>query len=402
MKTDSKLTSLGRQTQTQPSTVNLPIIRASTVTFDSVAHMDDIQKRFNADEPMATYGITNMPLKLALENMACEIEGGNQSANLHAQAYSSGLAAVAAGLLSQIKAGDHVLITDSCYSPTRRLANSWLPRYGIDVTYFKPTLGADELRKLMRPNTTVVYLESPGSLTFELQDIPALSAIAHEHGAVVVMDNAWATGLYFPAFERGVDVVIVPATKYYAGHSDVLVGIVVCTKACWPFLRDYTRDTGQTVNSDDCFLTLRGLRTLHLRLPHHQKTALKITTAIEAMRARFPCIKRVLYPALPSDPGYAIWKRDFKGATGLFAVEVEGTREQMAPMVDHYQYFKLGYSWGGYESLVSIAYLRGMRVCDADSTEKPTSIVRFHVGLEDADDLLADLVAGFERLDQLR
>ena len=384
MKKDTQLAHLGRDVAYDPLTVNVPMHRASTVLFKSMAEQAEIQKRFDADEQIPTYGIFNMPQALALENAVAEIEGGFRAAT-----YPSGLAAVAGAILSCVKTGDHLLMPDSCYGPARRFCNSHLKRMGIETTYYAPVIGAD-IANLMQPNTTVVYTESPGSHTFEIQDIPAIAKVARAKGARVIMDNAWATGYFFNAFEHGVDLVVQPATKYYAAHSDVLIGLIIANEAAWPQLKKTTYDLGQRASPDDCFLTLRGMRTMGVRLKQHQESTLHIAKWLQTR----PEVKRVLYPALESDPGHAIWKRDFTGATGLLGVELHSASdEQVAAMMDHYDYFSLGYSWGGFESLAVMAYL-----ARTVNPWKGGPLVRYNIGLEDADDLIRDLEAGFERL----
>ncbi|MBL8516241.1 MAG: cystathionine beta-lyase [Betaproteobacteria bacterium] len=391
MKKTTQLPHAGVANLSTPHIVNPPVHRASTVVFDSVAHMHAVQTQWEKDDPRfpsPTYGITDMPNQVALQNALAELEGGYR-----AQIYSSGLAAVTGALLAFTKAGDHVLYTDSAYGPGRRSALRLLQRFGVEIEPYDPLIGGD-IRKLIRPNTTVVYCESPGSYTFEIQDVPAIAEAAHGHGATVLIDNAWATGFYFNAFAHGADVVIQPVTKYIAGHSDLLMGAVIANEKAWPRLRETTLDLGQMAGPDDLFNALRGLRTLGVRLPRHHDTAMQVTQWLQTR----PEVARVLYPALPSDPGHALWKRDFTGATGLFGVELNPcSDEQVAAMLDHYELFRLGYSWGGYESLAMPAHLANIR-----SVRKWTGgpLVRFHVGLEDADDLIADLTTGFDRLKQ--
>ena len=386
MKPNTKLSHLGRTAVNVPATVNVPMHRASTVLFDNVAHLHDTQRRWEQDEQIPTYAIFNMPQSLALENCVADIEGGYR-----ATTYPSGLAAVAGALLAAVKSGDHVLMTDSCYGPGRTFCESFLTRMGVETTFYDPLVGAG-ISALMRPNTTIVYTESPGSYTFEIQDIPAIARAAHEKNAIVIMDNAWATGLYFSAIAHGVDMVVQPATKYYAGHSDVLIGLVIANERAWPMLKKSTYELGQRASPDDCFLTLRGLRTMGMRLKQHHESALQVAKWLQTR----PAVKRVLYPALESDPGYALWKRDFSGATGLFSVELHPCSDaQIASMIDGYEFFGLGYSWGGFESLVMPADLRyGRKV--APWTGGP--LLRYSIGLEDTDDLVRDLEAGFKRL----
>ncbi len=385
-KMDTRLATLGRTTPSLPTTVNLPLHRASTVLFDSMADMHAVQQRWNAGEPVPTYGISNMPQELALEDAVANIEGGYR-----ALSFPSGLAAVAGALLAAVKSGDHILVTDSCYGPTRQFCTSFLKRMGVETSFYDPLIGAG-IAGLLRQNTTVVYAESPGSHTFEVQDIPAICRAAHAHGALVIMDNAWATGMFCNAFAHGVDLVIQPATKYYAAHADVLIGLVIANEKTWPLLRRSTLELGQRASPDDCFLTLRGLRTMGVRLRQHQQSALAIAQWLQARLE----VARVLYPALPEDPGHALWRRDFSGASGLLGVELKPcTATQLAAMVDGYELFGLGYSWGGYESLVVPAELRHGR---SVNPWQGGPLLRFHIGLEDAEDLKRDLDSGFARL----
>ncbi len=389
MKKNTKLAQLGRNAANASNatkTVNVPLHRASTVLFDSIADMRATQAAWDQDEQVPTYGVFNMPQELALANAVAEIEGGYRAAT-----FPSGLAAVAGALLACVKAGDHVLMTDSGYAPGRHFAQFFLTRFNVAIEFYDPLLGAG-IKALIKPNTTVVYTESPGSHTFEVQDIAAITKVAHAHGALVIMDNAWATGYFFNAFAHGVDMVVQPATKYYAAHSDVLIGLVIASKACWPQLKNAAISLGQRASPDDCFLALRGMRTLGVRLRQHEASALPIAHWLVAR----PEVHRVLYPALPSDPGHALWKRDFTGASGLFGVEFKPcSRTQLAAMLDHYQYFGLGYSWGGFESLVAPANIDNGRTIHP---WRGGPLVRYHIGLEDADDLIRDLEAGFDRL----
>ena len=383
----SKKTRLVRRSQAPqrfPNTVNLPVQRASTVLFDSLAHMHAVQQQQRAGEQAATYGIFNMPQALELEDTVAAVEGGYR-----AMSFPSGLAAIAGAILACVKAGDHILMTDGNYDPGRIFCNSVLKRMGVETTYYDPLIGAG-IASLMRPNTTEVYAESPSSHSFEVQDIPAIAKAAHAHGAAVIMDNAWATGLLFDAFSHGVDIVVQPATKYYAGHSDVLIGMVVANEKYWPQVRDTNTALGQRAAPDDVFLARRGTRTMDLRLKQHAESALIVARWLQQR----PEVARVRYPALETDPGHAIWKRDFQGASGLFAIELQPcTPTQLAAMIDGYLHFALGYSWGGFESLVMVGY--PMRsACPWQGGQ----LVRFSIGLEDVNDLLADLDAGFDRM----
>jgi cysteine-S-conjugate beta-lyase len=385
MKKSTNLIQHGRKAKSTPRTVNLPVTRASTVVFENLAELESIQKRFDADEVVPTYGILNMPLRAAFEELMVEIEGGYRAVTL-----GSGLAANAMAILACVQAGDHVLMVDSAYGPARRFCDRTLKRLGVETTYYDPLAG-EAIGELLKPNTRLVYLESPGSHTFEVQDVPAIARVAKKHGAAVIMDNTWATGLYFPSFEYGVDIVVQAGTKYPAGHSDLLIGSVVANKEWWPRLRDVARDTGQTASPDDIYLAIRGIRTLEVRLKRHEQSALTVARWLQAR----PEVVRVLHPALESDPGHALWKRDFKGSTGLFAFEFPKatTKAQLAAFIDHLDCFALGYSWGGYESLAVLGYW--------SRTAKPWTggpLVRLQIGLEDTGDLIADLERGFTRM----
>jgi cystathionine beta-lyase len=386
MKLATQLAQKGRKPRSKPGTVNLPVQRASTVTFDSLAELEAAQRAFEADEPTPTYGIVNMPLRVAFEELMVELEGGHRAVTL-----PSGLAAVAVAIMCCVKQGDHALIVDSVYGPTRRLANRTLKRFGVEADYYDPTIGAD-IARLMKPNTRLVYLENPGSLTFEVQDFPAIAKAAHEAGACVIHDNTWATGALFRSFDHGADLVVQAATKYPAGPSDVLIGAVVANEAWWPRLRDTSRDLGQTTSPDDIFLALRGMRTLEVRLKRQGESALAVAKWLQS-RAE---VKRVLHPALPDDPGHALWKRDFLGASGLFGIELaQCPRERVAAFIEGLELFAIGYSWGGFESLAIPANLRGAR------SVRPWTggpLVRLNIGLEDPADLIADLAQGLERL----
>lgn len=386
MKLRTRLAQRGRRAKSQPGTVNLPVARASTVTFGTLAEMEAVQRRFEADEVVPTYGIVNMPLRAAFEELMVEIEGGHRAAT-----YPSGLAAIAAAMMACVKAGDHVLVTDSCYGPTRRFCERVLKRYGVETTYYDPLVG-EGIAALMRPNTSVVFLENPGSLTFEVQDFPAIARIAHERGAAVIHDNTWATGVFFRSFDHGADLVVQAATKYPGGHSDILLGAVVANERWWPRLRDVSRDLGQTASPDDLFLAIRGIRTLEVRLRQHEKSGLEVARWLQG-RAE---VARVLHPALPEHPGHGLWKRDFLGASALFGVELAPcTRAQVAAFVERLECFAMGYSWGGFESLIVASNVDRIR------TARPWQggpLLRLHIGLEDTADLCEDLARGFERM----
>lgn len=387
MKRATRFIRRGRARGEHPGTVNLPVARASTVTFGSLAEMDAVQRRFDADEVVPTYGIAHMPLRAAFEELMVELEGGHR-----AFTFPTGLSAVGGAILAAVGAGDHMLVTDSCYGPTRRLCDRTLRRMGVEVTYYDPLIG-EGIAELMRPNTRAVYLESPGSNTFEVQDFPAIARAAHIQRAAVIHDNTWATGMNFRSFEHGADFVIQVATKYPGGHSDLLLGAVVANEAWWPRLRDTARDLGQNASPDDLFLAVRGFRTLEVRMQRHQASALQVADYLRA----HPKVRRVLYPALEEDPGHALWKRDFLGASGLFAIELAaGSRKEVARFVDALEGFLLGYSWGGFQSLVA-----PVNPGRADRVVRKWAggpLVRLSIGLEDPADLCEDLEQALARL----
>jgi len=387
MKDDTKVVHAGRHPEQFQGAVNPPVYHVSTVLSPNLADWEQKKKDFAAGRPGMYYGRHGSPTIAAFEEAIAELEGGYRT-----MVYPSGLAACACAILSYVKTGDHVLITDSAYGPTRRVGARLLKRFGIEAQFYDPLLGA-EIAALLRPNTSVVVVEAPGSLTFEMQDIPAIAAAAHARGAVVVMDNTWATPLYFKAFAHGVDVSVQAATKYVVGHSDAMLGTVTVTKEAWPALRETHIDLGQTAGPDDLYLAQRGLRTLATRLARHWQSGLALAEWI----ARQPEVERVLHPALPSDPGHAIWKRDFAGACGLFGVVLKPVRrEAYAALIDGLALYGIGASWGGYESLVMPFDPREVR--SATQWPYPGPCFRIHAGLEAIEDLIVDMEAGFRRL----
>lgn len=366
----------GRMHEDHFGAVNTPVYRASTILFEDTAAL-------KAERGPYTYGRTGTPSTRSFEQAMEGMEGSARTVAL-----PSGLNAIAAAVLSVCAAGDHLLISDNVYWPTRHLCDGLLKRFGVSATYFDPACGAG-IAGMFQANTKAVFCESPGSLTFEMQDIPAISAVAHAHGAAVLMDNTWATPLFFDALSHGVDLSIHAATKYIGGHSDLVMGTVGANAAYADRLQATVHDLGLCVSGDDCFLALRGLRTLSVRLERHQKTAMILA---EWLRSR-PEVARVLYPALPDDPGYALWKRDFTGASGLFGVELmPAPTAAAAAMIDALEHFGIGYSWGGYESLAIPA--RVTRTASPFVAHGP--LIRLHAGLEDAGDLIADLETGLQ------
>lgn len=355
--------------------VNPPVVRASTVLYPDAETMASRGQKY-------TYGTRGTPTSDALCEAIDELEGSAGTV-----AVPSGLAAVTIPLLGFLSAGDHVLITDSVYHPTRHFADTMLTRLGVEVEYYDPHVGA-AISALIKSNTKVVFTESPASNTFEIQDIPAIAKAAHAAGAVVMMDNTWATPLYFKALDFGVDVTIHAATKYPAGHSDVLSGTISANAACWPRLRDAFDTLGCCAGPDDVYQVLRGLRTMGVRLAHHQKSALDIARWLETQ----PGVARVLHPGLESHPDHALFNRDFSGSSGIFSVVLDGGSTQKAnAFLNALQIFGLGYSWGGYESLAVPVYLADRKIANGPYAGP---IIRLQIGLEDVADLKEDIAAG--------
>lgn len=375
---------LGRDPKRWLGAVNTPVFRASTIVFPTTA---EYYAAIAGEHEGLIYGLHGLPTVTDFERAIAELEGGYA-----ALAVPSGLTATTLPLLALTKPGDHVLVTDAVYGPTRRFCELHLRRMGVTVEYYDPLIGAG-IAALLRDNTTVVFTESPGSLTFEVQDIPAIVAAAHARNALVVLDNSWATPLYFRAFDHGVDVSVHAATKYIGGHSDVLLGLIVGNAAVYPRLHRLWTDMGVTASSDDCFLGLRGLRTLGVRMAHQQASGLRIA---QWLRER-PEVREVLHPGLPGARGHDLWKRDFKGASALFGVILHPVApERIAAMLDGFELFSMGFSWGGFESLVIPTHPERTRTATPWNAGGPC--LRFAIGLEDPDDLMADLVEGFKRL----
>lgn len=384
MKPDTLLVHAGRDPSAQAGCVNPPVHHASTIVHPTVAALLDSGRR---PYDGVTYGSFGVPITFALEDAVRALEGGFRTV-----AVRSGKAAIATALLGLLKSGDHALITDSVYGPTRAMATGMLAGFGVATTFYDPTIGA-RIADLMRPETRVVFVEAPGSLTFEMQDIPAIAAAAHARGAIVVMDNTWATPLHFKSFEHGVDVSLQAGTKYIGGHSDVMIGFVTTTEALHERVRIAATTLGGCPGPDDCYLALRGLRTLGVRLARHQAAGLALARWLAAR----PEVIRVLHPALPGDPGHDLWRRDFTGASGLFGVVLRPvSNTAIAAMLEGLRHFALGYSWGGYESLMIPVFPEKNRTATTWNPGGPT--LRVHAGLEDPDDLIEDLEAGFRRL----
>ncbi|HWD26091.1 MAG TPA: cystathionine beta-lyase [Rhizomicrobium sp.] len=377
-KPDTTLTSTGRESAHHFGVVNTPVYRASTILYPDVAALDAHAMPF-------TYGRKGNPTTRSFEEAICALEGAAR-----AMLVPSGLAAVTFAILAVCGAGDHILVTDSAYGPSRIFCETALRRYGIETTFYDPTIGAG-IEALFKPNTRAVFCESPGSLTFEVQDVPAIAEVAHRHDAAVLLDNTWATPLYYQPLAKGADLSIQAVTKYIGGHADVMMGYIAAGPRFAKRLEDFHNQFGIYVSGDDCFLALRGLRTLAVRLKRHQETAM----VLARWMAERPEVERVLYPALESDAGHALWKRDFSGACGLFGVVLKpAPKRAVDAMIDGMTHFGLGFSWGGYESLLVPSDIH--RSTGAFKAGGP--LIRIHAGLEDPDDLIADLTAGLERL----
>jgi len=385
VKPATRVVQAGRRPEWTGGIVNPPVWRASTILYDSVA---DLRQAAGRDtHHRLFYGRRGTPTQWSLADALNELEPGAEGTFL----YPSGVAAIAAALMSVLSPGDELLLVDSAYDPTRSLATGLLARYGITTRFYDPVVG-DGIAGLIGPATRAIFMESPGSLTFEVQDVPAIVAVARERGIVTLLDNTWATPLLFPAIERGVDLTIMACTKYVVGHSDVMMGSVTAGPGRFAALRDTSFALGQHLSPDDAWLGSRGLRTMALRLREQGETALAIARWLETR----PEVAQVLHPALPSFPGHDLFVRDFRGSTGLFAFALDGGDEAArAALIDGLDHFGIGYSWGGYESLaIPIDPHRHRSV-----TRRPPAgpMVRLQIGLEDAGDLIDDLARGLDR-----
>jgi len=386
MKKDTLLARAGRDPAACQGMVNTPVYRTSTVLFPDLA---SYESREGDDYKKVRYGLYGTPTTFALEDALARMEGGHA-----AVAVPSGLAAITAALCAYLKSGDHVLVPDSVYTPTRTFCDKRLAPNGVEVQYYDPLVGAG-IAPLLKDNTKAVFCESPGSLSFEMQDIPAIAEAAHRRGVAVLADNTWGTPYFFPAFEKGVDVSIHAITKYIAGHSDVVMGSIATNEANWLTVRRAVAQYGFGVSPDDCYLALRGLRTLGVRMRQQMANALRVANWLQA----HPRVVRVLYPALESDPGHTIWKRDFTGAASLFSFVMRpASEERVAAFVNALQHFGIGSSWGGFESLAIVARVERYRSVTTWNPGGPA--IRLHIGLEDPDDLIADLERGFHALEK--
>jgi cystathionine beta-lyase len=379
LKAETALVTSGRDTQAQKGFVNPPVVHGSTVLYPTAEDLHAHRGEFQ-------YGRHGTPTTKALQEALMALEGPSCAGVGLAP---SGLAAISTALLAVLKAGDHLLVCDNAYRPTRNFCNGMLARYGVETTYFDPSIGAG-IDRLFRPNTKVVLVEAPGSQSFEMPDIPAIAAAAHARGALVIDDNTWATPLFHRSLEQGVDISLQAATKYIGGHSDIMFGTISANARAWPLITEGIRLLGVCAGPDDVFLALRGLRTLAVRLAQHQQSAIEMARWLEAR----PEVLKVLHPALESHPGHAIWKRDFTGASGLFSIVLKpAPQKAVDALLDAVKLFGMGYSWGGFESLVIPFDCSDYRTATTWAPGGPS--LRLHIGLENVDDLKTDLVAGF-------
>lgn len=381
-KINTKLVEVGRRKDWTHGIVNPPVYHASTCVFETLAELD--QAVAHPDDQLY-YGRRGTPTTWALEEAMTELEPGAAGTKLT----PSGVSAIAAAFIAFLRPGDHLLIADTVYEPSRLMTQGLLKSLGVSHDFYDPMIGAG-IEALIKPNTKVVFVESPGSLTFEVQDIPAIANAAHEHGAVVICDNTWATPLYFNAYDHGADVVIHALTKYVVGHSDAMLGSVGANARHWPRLKNTVYRLGLCASPDDAYLGLRGLRTMGTRLKQQGDAALDLAQRLQKHEE----VAQLLHPALEDCPGHDIWKRDFKGASGLFSIVLKrGNWNDLAALVDHMDYFRMGFSWGGYESLILPARFER----SATKWDAAGPLLRLNIGLEDVDDLYDDLNKGLAR-----
>ncbi|MEZ9060838.1 MULTISPECIES: cystathionine beta-lyase [unclassified Vibrio] len=387
----TKLITAGRDKKWTNGVVNPPVQRASTVVFNSVE--EKRKATINRANKTLFYGRRGTNTHFAFQDAMVEVEGGAGCA-----LYPCGTAAISNAILSFVETGAHILMVDTCYEPTRDFCDTIMKKMGVETTYYEPTIG-EGIQDLIKPNTKVLFTESPGSVTMEVQDIPTLARIAHEHDIIVMLDNTWAAGVNFSPFDFGVDISIQAATKYIVGHSDVMLGTAVTNEKCWDQLREQSYLMGQCVSPDDAYLGLRGIRTLDVRLRQHAESSLKVAKWLETR----PEVNHVRHPALESCPGHEFFKRDFTGGNGLFSFVLNNSNiKATTALLDGMTHFSMGYSWGGFESLIlanepsSFDSLRTVANPNFEGT-----LIRVHIGLEDVDDLIADLEAGLERYSAL-
>ncbi|MCD6035828.1 MAG: cystathionine beta-lyase [Rickettsiales bacterium] len=401
MKKETLAIQAGRRPLEHEGSVNPPIHQTSTILFPTLNDYYEAERgtpfyqtsKHTASDETAMdygYGISTNPTVFALQEACIALEGAD-----HALIYPSGLQAITSALLAFLKAGDHILVVDTIYGPTRRFCNNELKRFGVETTFYDPLIG-EGIRDLIQDNTRIVFTESPGSITFEIQDIPTISRVAKSirEDIIILMDNSWATPLFFDPFAHGVDVAIQAATKYIGGHSDVLLGIVTCKKKHFSALYRNYRHLGASPSPHACYLAQRGIRTLAVRLKQHQETALSLAKQLK----NHPKVSRVLHPALPDCPGHELWKRDFTGATGLFSIILDRHYNipELSKMIDPMKHFGIGCSWGGFESL--ILALNPVTVRTAAPWKAEGSLIRIYAGLEAVEDLAQDFEDALKRL----
>jgi len=386
MKKDTQFVNAGRKSKWTRGVVNPPVERASTVVFNSVKEMK--HATVNRGEQVLFYGRRGTSTSFAFQDAMTELEGGAGCA-----IYPSGTAAITNAILSFVKTGDHILMVDTAYEPTRGFCDKILKNIGVETTYYDPLIGKD-IKKLIKANTRIIFLESPGSITMEVQDVPGIAEIAHQHNCIVMLDNTWAAGINFDPFKHGVDISVQAATKYIVGHSDVMLGTATATDEYWPQLRENSYLMGQCTSPDDLYLAMRGIRTLGVRLKQHQESAMKVANWLQTREE----VDVILHPAFESCPGHELFKRDFEGSNGLFSFVLNrGDQNSLNALLDGMEHFKMGYSWGGFESLIlGNTNVGNLRTATEWNYQYP--LIRLHVGLEDVDDLIADLEQGFARL----
>lgn len=388
MKKDTAIVNAGRHPERNHGFINPSITRGSTVVFESMEAFEyAVKNRYDA----YIYGRFGTPTSKAFEEAMAELEGGTDT--VRSIAVSSGIGAITAVLIAHLEAGDHLLAPDNVYGPVRNLSDNLLKRFGVETNFYDPLVGP-AIEEQIRENTALIYIEAPGSLTMEMPDVPAITKVARGRGIITAFDNTWATPYFFQPFEHGVDVSIQAATKYIVGHSDAMLGVITVPLKSFESIKMTANFLGACPAPEDCYLGLRGLRTLGVRLRQHQKNALFVAKWLDDR----PEVSRVLYPGLPGNPGHELWKRDFKGATGLLSIVLNDyPKNAVDAMIGGYTLFGLGASFGGYESLVLPVRVDALRTATQWEPEGPG--VRFHVGLEDTEDLIVDLKAGFERLE---
>lgn len=387
MKIASKLTQLGRDPKSHHGTVNPPVYHASTITWETLEEFDSIREEMKAGKKIVSYGLHGTPTQFSLESALTELEGGYDC-----RLFETGLAANIMAIIPFLETGDHLLVSDGIYGPVRNFCSNWAKKWGVETTYYDPMIGSS-IEELIRPNTRLVILEAPSSVTLEVQDVPAITEVCRRHDVITVIDNTWATPVFYRPFDHGVNISVHALTKYVAGHSDVMLGAIVADEKCWQTIKQSASEFGHHASPDDTYLALRGLRSLNPRLKQHEASALKIARFLEER----PEVVQVLHPALPSCPGHEVWKRDFSGSSGLFSFELPPMeRKKLAEFIDGLKFFPIGGSWGGYESLI--------QPFDDTLTRSTATwpftgpLMRISIGLEDPDDLIADLKAGLERL----